>query len=101
MYSFRDEESGIVIHHNGDYSGEAMVVIPVGAGDETFQQGLGPEFAFADKYGTRYGLDFYETPQGRFVEVKVPASVLVAFAGEAVRNALIAKLEDVRVDRVL
>jgi hypothetical protein len=28
MHSFHDQETGITIHYNGDYSGEAKIVIP-------------------------------------------------------------------------
>jgi hypothetical protein len=70
----------VYIHHNGDYSGEAIISVPA-------------EFAkrMIDSYSSEPPYD--GTNQGR-MEFKLPAKLLAAFSKEATISGAIAALEN-------
>lgn len=78
MHSFHDAPSGINIHHNGDYSGEAKIVIPASVIDKRSLSDL-------VRLDTRGNL---------WIDDLIPAAVLVRFAHDAVMQRMIAALEN-------
>ena len=70
MHYFAHEETGVTINFNSDYSGDAMVTLPVG-----------------------YDIDVVYEEGGR-TEVKIPAKALAEFSRHATVRELVSKLED-------
>lgn len=80
MHSFHHQSSGVNIHHNGDYSGEAKIMIPASIIDGKPLSGL----VELDADGNLW--------------VDVPCVALVAFSFAAAITKVINVIEDVGPD---
>lgn len=70
MHTFRHDPTGLTIHHNGDYSGDALVLV------------------------SESSLERCSDSDGRvYYEMTVPCAALVAFSREAVLDAAVVALE--------
>lgn len=74
-HSFQTEK--VTIIHNGDYSGDAEIVVPYSAGALETHQGV------------------------EYVRIHVPTEDLLAFVAEAIRDKMITRIERASADEIL
>jgi hypothetical protein len=92
MHSFKSESTPITFHHNGDFSGDAILVIPNGM-------------------VTYDGIKVGELPQrlrdgitvrpGQSVELEIPMQALLELVAEAVRSQRISEIEQATPEQLL
>lgn len=74
MRSWHDKETGINIHYDGDYGGEARIVIP-------------------DSLNCPVLAKYIEDEGGAYLEIRLPCKVLVDFGGSAVSAKIVNSIE--------
>ena len=109
MRTHDDPDNNIHIHHHGDYSGVARIVIPLGDSaprdPEMIRLSLrDPNHDLNAEMGMPdddYTIEFNQGVYGWYVVITVPAMVLVRFAASAVHDAMTQQLEQTSLEDLL
>lgn len=106
MHTFRDPATEVTIHHNSDYSGEAIMFVPLARVSNDFdpdpQHNEMAAFDITDEHGTAYGITAIEGADGRkYAQIVFPAMLLVRFAGVAMHDAITRELEQMDVAKLV
>lgn len=73
MHSFHDEVTNITIHHDGDYGGEARIMLPKWLGIGKIEK------------ATIQGIEFYD--------IRLPCRVLAEFSESATVTKIVSSIE--------
>lgn len=107
MHAFHDPHTGIRIHHNGDYSGEAIMLVPMARLANDFDPDPGGSqrlaaFDITDEFGTAYEVGTVASfDDKRYVQIILPAMALVRFAATAMHDKITTELEQMDLEKML